>query len=233
MTNKIGAWETYYQGLESLLLPNEYVTRTFVGNYPNLALPKDFAGKRICDVSCGDGRNLILLHQLKFELYGTEVTDAIAEITTAKLRNHPFHIEATIRRGTNDDLPYEDGFFDFVLSWNACYYMRDAAAHINEHVTEFARIMKPGAVLVCSVPSPMCYSLLNSIDMGDDLIRLDPPRNEWGKGLLKDHLLYSFKSFEHIEKVFGTSFHDFRRCKLSDDCYGLPLDYFIFVCRKR
>ncbi|MDB5776793.1 MAG: hypothetical protein JWP38_2926 [Herbaspirillum sp.] len=233
MKTKFEAWEQYYSDLNSLLFPNEYVLRSFVGKYPGLNIDRNYRGKKICDVSCGDGRNMVLLHKLGFDLFGTEVTQATADITTEKLKNHPFQIACEIKAGTNTNLPFDDNFFDYMLSWNAIYYLEDERSEMDSHVAEYARALKKGGYFVCSVPTKNCYSLLNCKELGNNRIEIDPLENSWGNGLLKGTLMYRFDSFEHIEEKFGAHFTNFSWCKVSDDCFGLSLEYFIFVCQKR
>lgn len=233
MQEKLDAWENYYSELNSLLFPNEYVLRSFVGGYPNLKIDKNYRGKKICDVSCGDGRNSVLLHKLGFQLFGTEVTEKTAQITQKKLQDHPFQISSEIKAGTNVDIPFESDFFDYLLSWNAIYYLDNKASNIEDHIAEYARTLKSGGYMVCSVPTSNCYSLVNCDDLGDNRIEVNPLENKWGNGLLKGTLMYRFNSFEHIEELFGAHFTNFSRAKVSDDCFGLALEYFVFVCQKK
>ena len=223
-------WVDYYRSLkESYLIPNEYVLRAFLGNYPNLSMSHDYAGASVCDVSCGDGRNLVMLHKLGFELYATEITQEVCDLTRAKLSSHSEHIKVEIRPGLNWSLPFDEGFFDYLLSWNACYYMRDEHADISEHIREYARILKPGGYFICSVPSPGCFSLAGAEELGNDLIRIQT-NSKWN--MLNGSIYHRFSSFDDIERKFGECFSNFRRCTIKDDCFGLPLEYFIFVCRK-
>lgn len=92
---------------------------------------RNYVGARICDISCGDGRNITALKKMGFEIYGTEVTENICDLTQKKLTQHPQNISADIRKGFNWDLPFESDFFDYALSWNACYYMKDSSSSIN------------------------------------------------------------------------------------------------------
>ena len=224
------SWESFYQGLESsLLLPNEYVTRIFLGNYPNLSLDKDYKDKKICDLSCGDGRNSVLLNKLAFDIYGTEITDEICRITTNKLANHPDKIRSIIKTGSNWNLPFEDDFFDYLLSWNACYYMKDKDSDFSQHVSEFARVLKKGGRLVVSVPMPDCCTLLGAEELGNDLIKIKTKFYSYISGAVYKR----FNTWQDIESSFGKYFKNFKKGELRDDCFGQDLNYFLFVCEKK
>jgi len=224
-------WESYYRSLsDNYLLPNEFVVRAFLGTYPGLSMSREYRGKRACDISCGDGRNLVLLHKLGLDLHATELTEEICNITRRRMRDHKEPIEVDIRPGTNRALPFGDGHFDYLLSWNACYYMESEQTPIAAHIDEYARILKPGGYLVCCVPRPDCFSLEGADELGDNLIRLNM-RSRWS--ILNGMVLYLFQSFEHIKKTFGSRFCDFQTATINDDCFGLKLSYFVFVCRAR
>jgi len=225
------AWSNYYRSLtDSYLFPNEFVVRAFLGTYPNLSMSRDYRGKRVCDVSCGDGRNLVLLHRLGLELHATEVTPEICDITRRRLLEHKEQVRVDIHPGTNLSLPFADRHFDYMLSWNACYYMESEQSSIVDHVSEYARIMKPGGYLVCSVPAPDCFTLEGAEELGSDLIRINTS-SRWK--MLNGMLYYRFRSFAHIAEVFGSRFADFQTARIHDDCFGITLSYFIFVCRAR
>ena len=214
---------------EAYLFPNEFVVRAFLGKYPNHKLDRDFAGKTVCDISCGDGRNLTLLNRLGLQLFATEVSQEICDITREKLARHPDRIAVNIRPGLNSDLPFEDDAFDYLLSWNALYYMRDRTSDIAEHIDEFARITKPGGYLVACVPSPGCFSLSGAKELGNNLIEINTDSN-WS--ILNGSIYYRFDSTAMIEDRFGGHFTDFRFATIKDDCFGAALEYFIFVRRR-
>jgi ubiquinone/menaquinone biosynthesis C-methylase UbiE len=224
-------WNSYYRALrESYLFPNEYVVRAFLGTYPNLDMKHNYKGAKVCDVSCGDGRNLVLLEKLGLELYATEVSEEICKITREKLLSHSEHISVDIRAGLNGSLPFDDDFFDYMLSWNAFYYMPDEHSNIDEYVREYARVLKSGGYLVVSVPKPGCFTLIGAEELGNDLIRIKTA-SKWD--ILNGSIYYRFQSAKHIETVLGSEFINFRHATINDDCFGLPLEYSIFVCQKR
>jgi hypothetical protein len=65
----------------------------------------------------------------------------------------------------------------------------------------------------------------------NDLIRLNPASAKWG--MLAGSIYRQFKSFDDIEAAFGTHFENFQKCTINDDCFGLQLEYLVFVCQKK
>jgi len=230
-SERIAQWEDYYRQLsDNILLPNEYVTRIFLGNYPNLKLDKNYSGKKICDIGCGDGRNSVLLNKVGFQLYATEISDEICQITQNKLRTHPDNIGIDIQKGYNWQLPFSDNSFDYLLSWNACYYMESETSPFGQHISEFSRVLKPGGKLVVSLPMPNCCTLIGADDLGNNLIRLNTKSNY---SYIDGSIIRRFKTWGDIEKTFGDKFKEFSKAELKDDCFGLALNYFVFVCENR
>src|SRR5438093_5888849 len=105
--------------------PPEYVIRIFKGEYPRLNLDKQsFKGKAICDVGCGEGRNFFFLKRSGFKVFGVEITKAIVD----QIKKNIAPMRADVRVGTNDNIPFKDEAFDYLLSWNACYYLSEQMA---------------------------------------------------------------------------------------------------------
>jgi SAM-dependent methyltransferase len=99
------------------------------------------AGRRILDTGCGLGMYVRVFRQFSTEVYGIDVDpDKIAQ-ASRELPN--------LRVAAAELLPFEDGFFDVVLShevWEHVNDDRDAAR-------EAVRVLKPGGRLVVFVPN--------------------------------------------------------------------------------
>jgi len=183
--------------------PCEYVIRIFKGAYPKLNLSKrSFVGKKICDVGCGDGRNFGLLKQCGFDIYGVEINKEITN--KAKVNLKKAGVKADIRVGQNDIIPFDSEYFDYLLSWNACYYMGENM-EFRKHVEEFARTLKKSGYLIMSIPKKSCFIYRGSeaVRGGYRIIRNDP------FGVRNGHILKMFRSENEIKKAFAPYFKNF------------------------
>lgn len=98
--------------------------------------------RRALDLGCGVGRHAILLADAGFAvdaLDGSEAGLAVLRETAAARG-----LTLALKHGNADSLPYPDGSFDFVLSWNVIYHgtLGDAGARI----AEIWRVLKPGGL---------------------------------------------------------------------------------------
>lgn len=212
------------------VFPSEYVIRMFKGTYPRCDLrnTEGYSGKSILDISCGgSGRDLIVLAQVGFsKIAATEISEEIVQ----QVRNNMSRlgIQADIRVGTNRSLPFETASFDFLLSWNVCYYF-DEVIDFSAHVKEYARVCKPGGIMVFSIPKPQCYIYRDGIEKGDGLVEVtnDPFKTRNGV------ILRCFKDENDIVSTFGKYFEDFTFGSIEDDCFGLNYSWYIGYCRRK
>lgn len=208
--------------------PSEYVIRMFKGKYPKLNLRQEpFKGKRICDIGCGDGRNLVLLKQCEFEIYGVEITQEIVDRVKSNLQKAGI-TNASIQVGTNDNIPFENEYFDYLLSWNACYYMGQKE-DFNEYVKEFARVLKKDGYLILSIPKKTCFIYHGSEELrkGYRLIKSDPFNVRNGE------VLRVFENEEEIQETFSSYFSNFTFGSIHDDCFGYDYHWHLVVCKRK
>jgi len=220
-------WNKVLLRQNSIAYPAEYVIRIFKGNYPKLQLSKkSFSRKKICDVSCGDGRNIVLLDECGFDVYGTDITKEIVKHTKENLKR--LGIKSTLKVGNNLHLPFDPSFFDYLLSWNACYYMGNNL-DFNLHVNEYARVLKKNGYLIMAIPKETfsyfkgCKKLKN----GCCIIKNDPLKVRNGE------ILRYFKNNGEITKAFSKKFKNFVFGSINDDCFGYNYHWFLVVCQKR
>ena len=211
---------------KEMAFPSEYVIRIFKGSYPRLNFDKlSYKGKRICDTGCGDGRNMVLLSQCGFDTYGVELTKEIVNKVTSDLNK--LNVLSEIRVGTNQNIPFDDNFFDFILSWNSCYYMGENR-DFSTHVKEFSRILKKDGYLILSIPKKTCFIYHGSEKLKDgyQIIRNDPFNIRNGE------ILRMFEDEKEIENEFSKYFKNFIFASVHDDCFGFDYHWHLVICQK-
>jgi len=218
----------HFLSYKDISYPSEYVIRIFKGNYPNLNLNEDsFANKKILDMGCGDGRNIVFLKRCGFKVYGAEISREIVDKMKSNLHKQGIdRIKITV--STNDDISFSDEYFDYLLSWNACYYMQNRR-NFNAYVKEFARILKPDGYLVLSIPKKTCFIFKDSEKMspGYRIIKNDYFSARNGE------VFRVFNGEQEIKKTFSKYFKNFVFGSVYDDCFGLNYHWHMVVCQRK
>jgi len=117
-----------------------------------VSTPKDvenfLAGKngKILDVGCGSGRNFLRIDGLDW--YGIDFSGVMLKY--AKKHAVEKGIGVELAKGSVDELPYEDNFFDYVLFY-ATLHCVDSAKKRKKSLEEVFRILKSGGEVLISV----------------------------------------------------------------------------------
>jgi len=94
------------------------------------------------DLGCGVGRHALLLaeHGFAVEAIDGSAKGLAVVRETARARG----ISLGVRQGTADALPFDDGSFDFVLSWNVIHH--GTLGDVGRRLAEIWRVLKPTAI---------------------------------------------------------------------------------------
>ncbi len=101
-------------------------------------------GMKLLDLACGDGLDLIHYKNLGAEVYGVDSSEELIDIAKKRLPNND------IRVGEFEKLPYENNFFDAVLS----KYSIQTSKDLQPVFAEILRVLKPGGILLFLVTHP-------------------------------------------------------------------------------
>ena len=206
--------------------PNEFLVRTMLGKYPRLKLKHDYKDKRILDLGCGDGRNMVLLHNLKMKIFGVEITKEICDAVGRRMKR--FGIDADIRVGRNANVPFEDDYFDYILAAASLYYI-DKGIPFNSTMCEISRVLRSKGILIATLAHPKTFILKGARELGDGLLEItnDPFK------LRNGNVFKVFKSKENIIREFSPSFKNISIGTTIDDYYGLKQDLWLLVAQKK
>ncbi len=208
------------------IYPVEFVVRAFLGRYPRLALGESrYSGQNILDLGFGDGRNVPLLSNLGFDVHGLEISADICNL--AKERMNRLGIPFDAKVGRNNQIPYEDGFFNHVLACHSCYYV-DPNTRFQDNLSEIARVMKSDGLFVFSAPIGTSYIMAGARDLGDGHMEI----NQDPYGLRNGYILKKFDSEGEIEAALEPDFTDVRIGSCRNDFWGVEEHVWTVVCRR-
>lgn len=148
----------YGKGGNFFRFPNEYVIKA----YSLCAKPDAHAGPssapgRFLDFAFGSGNNSVFFIMQGYEAHGVEVAASALPLLRENLRLYGLdqsHAERfRIIPDTWDRLPYEDGFFNFIVANHVIYYYATPEAW-NKVTAELYRCLKPGGMLFFSMMAP-------------------------------------------------------------------------------
>jgi ubiquinone/menaquinone biosynthesis C-methylase UbiE len=217
-------WETAYRKFQesgqSLVWPSETLVRLFKGDYiPQL--DKNYVGKRALDISFGCGNNLLFMQTLGLEVHGTEVTEGMC--ADMRRRLEALGRPAELRVGTNRSLPYPDGFFDFLVSWNVIHYENNEA-DMRAAIKEYHRCLKPGGRLLLSTTGPEHRILEGGITLGGHRYQIGCP-DDFRVG----QVYFYFDAPNYLHHYFAPPFVDVQVGRTHDRLFTHTLDWFLLT----
>lgn len=99
------------------------------------------SGKRVLDVACGSGNTAMAAARRGCRVSGLDLYDKL--IDRAKMRAQAEGFDIDYRVGNAEQLPYEDGEFDAVISTFGVMFAPDQ----EKAASELLRVCKPGGVI--------------------------------------------------------------------------------------
>lgn len=96
------------------------------------------AGHRVLDVACGSGNTALAAARKSNQVTGLDLVEALVERAKARTEVEGFEVEYVT--GDAEDLPFDDGAFDVVLSTFGVMF----APNQENAASELVRVCKPG-----------------------------------------------------------------------------------------
>lgn len=203
--------------------PTEWVIRTFLGKYPDLDLDKTrYKDANLLDLGFGDCRNMPLLNNCFFKIHGVEISEEIISLAESKLA--ALGISAILKKGTNTNIPFGDGFFDYILACHSCYYV-DKNTSFRHNLAEIARVLKGGGVFIASLPAPDNFILKDCIRQDDGHVVITNDIYNLRNG----YIFRTFENEEEVRRTFEPFFRDISVCRCEDNFWGVQINFFIIA----
>ena len=112
-------------------------------------LLKDSGVSTILDLGSGTGRHVVCLARSGFSAFGLDNSPEGINVTRQWLAEEGLEADLQLQSMT-EKLPYEDGFFDAVISVQVIHHADIAT--IREIIQEITRVLKRGGFLFVTVP---------------------------------------------------------------------------------
>ena len=110
-------------------------------------------GMRVLDSGCGFGRNLVHLLREGYEVFALDLgADAIDHVRRLSASLNTGLPRENFQRGSIEQMPFPDGFFDVVICAAVLHFARDDE-HFLAMIAELWRVLKPGGMLFCRLGS--------------------------------------------------------------------------------
>ena len=194
--------ELYSHGQAFLQYPADWVIR-----FHNMYLKQTVPTGRTLDYGCGGGNNSMFLIKKGYGTYGVDVAPASLGLIKANLQSKGFDLDLAERFSLitpdSTSLPFESGFFDFVLSNQVLYYL-PSEEHIRRVCAELSRCLRPGGVVFFTMMGPKNYYITRHtkriLNERVHEIRIDDPLHRL-HGVLE--LIYLVRDENDLKDLFS------------------------------
>jgi len=110
--------------------------------------------KRVLDLGCGAGRNLVYLSKKGFDMYGTDYAPEGLKIIKERLKKEKTSCRLKLGNIFNK-LPYENDFFDAIISVQVLQHGK--VNEIKKAIKEIKRVLKPeGLIFIKGIIGRIC-----------------------------------------------------------------------------
>lgn len=138
-----------------LWYPNEFVIR-FVAKYVRKRLGFDNYEvirevKRVLDLGCGHGRHVIMFAEQGYEVFGIDISEVAISFAREWVQRLQLH--ADLRVGTVVTLPYDNEFFDLVVSHGVLDHVY--AEEAEKAVEEVHRVLRSNGLFYVDLISTL------------------------------------------------------------------------------
>jgi SAM-dependent methyltransferase len=190
----------YAEASRTIEYPNELMIR-FYHNYLKHNIE---SGGRVLDFGFGSGNNSVYLIEQGYNVYGLEVVSSTIRLVEDKLKrkNLPGKCLDNFKEISArwEPLPFEDSFFEFILSNLVLYYYATEDV-IQRTCKELARCLRPGGIVLFTMIGTK-NSIISNAKQIDDLNTYEVP----GKGKrasLDGQLLYFVHDEDQLKNLFS------------------------------
>jgi|ETNmetMinimDraft_16_1059900.scaffolds.fasta_scaffold16287_3 ubiquinone/menaquinone biosynthesis C-methylase UbiE len=204
--------------------PIEVMVKVLFGEYLKGEKPTLDKDKKVLDVGCGFGNNLLPFLLKGCHCSGVEITNEMAKIAQDTLHSRGFN-KVEINKGSNRSLPYENNTFDLLISNNVIHYESNENDYINA-LKEYARVLKPGGGLYLMTVGPEHDIYKKAKIIGAHTFKIQ----NWD---FRDGESYFYLTNQKYLKFFLDNFFiKIETGRVTEKLMNVNLDFLVAFCRK-
>ena len=197
-------------------------------SYSGLKPQVNLKEKRVLEIGAFGANNLRFLHEKGYGgIYAVEITESLVEMCRKCSRE--FHLtkinENNIVLGSNLDIPFEDNFFDLIISIGTLHY--SVGEEIKEALNLWKSKLKDNGRVYLETTGP-------THDFYLDSQRISENKWIWGKksGFRKGKLSGFFDSEKHWENTLKEVFSNVSSGRIIEASEFLTIDSLTAICEK-
>lgn len=192
--------DVYGKRFMTLWSPPEGVVQ-FVGRFLRKRLTVDkydelFSAKRILDLGCGNGAVAAFLARQGYEVYGIDLSEPAIQLGRELLKHE--EMQAELVQGTATELPYQDNFFDCVVSYAVLDHMMPDDGR--QAIRESWRVLKNGGLLFLTLADTRSKKFGSGKEMAHNTYLLE---GDWYEAGAVQHYFDREDINELLGKEFG------------------------------
>ncbi len=173
----------------------------------NIFLRANLPQGRVLDFGCGAGCNLVFFLEKGYDAFGVDITDQVLPLVEANLEYRNLEKELAkqvkIVAPNSNRLPFDDGFFDLIVSHNALYCIASEQG-LRDMIAEFHRCLRPGGYIFVTMMGTRHYWVADHTkrinENGGCEIEIDEPGHRLHG---TKEAVYAIKDEEHLKQIFN------------------------------
>lgn len=202
--------------------PNEIMLKIIFGRYlTNRFKVKD--GLNVLDIGCFSGNNLFPFAEKECNCYGVDIHEGI--ISLAKKIFDSKGYQGKFKVGTNTSLPFEDNYFDILLSVSTIHY-EQSKSNLIRALEEFRRVLKPKGKFYINTVGPQHDIKNSSKKLSENIYEIRDYDFRDGQKF------YFYEDEEEIHKDFNKLFSNLEIGRVTEKLMNQKLDFFIITGEK-
>lgn len=173
--------------------PDEMLVRLFSARYIYVPSPP----AKVMDHGFGHGNNLLFSATKGYECAGCEISEYLIQQVNRLFKKFGKKVDLRLINGL--DIPFENNYFDIVVSWNVIHYngTRSAVQHV---ISELYRVLKTNGILLLSTlhPDNALFNRMEHISNGSyKIVKKSDYDNRQGL------TFFATKSPEELKEIFS------------------------------